>query len=85
MKLYEFSKNALEKVIIEISEYEGKKYISIRVWYDVSKGQNINWRPSQKGITLSIDLIQELKKGVDKAAKLLPELIGALWTAQEKP
>ena len=64
-------KNALEKVIIETSEYKGKEYLSIRVWYDVSKGQATNWRPSHKGITLPIDLLQELKTGINKASKLI--------------
>jgi len=69
MKIYEFQKNALEKVIIEISEYEGKEYLSIRVWYDVSKGQNVNWRPSQKGITIAVELLRELQTGVNLSVR----------------
>jgi len=68
MKIYEFQKNALEKVIIEIIEYCDSEFLNIRVWYDSSRGQATNWKPSPKGLTISIDLLQELKKGIDKAA-----------------
>lgn len=71
MLIYEFQKNALEKVVIEITEHLGKKYLNLRVWFDASKGQNTDWRPSQRGITLSVDLIQMLQAGIDKAAYLL--------------
>jgi len=66
--IYKFTKNALEEVRVETTEYQGKEYLSVRVWYDASKGQNTDWRPSQKGITISIDLLEDLKKGIDKAA-----------------
>lgn len=85
MKIYEIQKNSLEKIIFETSEYQGKKYFSIRIYYDASKGQDQDWKPTPRGITISIDLLKELKEGVDKANELLPELIGELWTAQEKP
>jgi len=65
--IHRFIKNALEEVRIETTEYQGKKYLSIRVWFDASKGLNDDWRPSQKGITISIDLLEELKQGIDKA------------------
>jgi len=71
MLIFEFQKNALEKVVIEITEHLGKRYLNLRIWFDASKGQNTDWRPSQRGITLSVDLIQMLQAGIDKAAYLL--------------
>lgn len=70
MLVHTIIKNALEEIRIEISTYEGKKYLNLRVWFDASKGQGQDWQPSQKGITFSIDLLQQLKEGIDKAAYL---------------
>lgn len=67
MLVYKFIKNALEEIRIEISEYQGKKYLNLRVWYDASKGQGQDWQPSQKGITISVDLVEDLQKGINKA------------------
>jgi|GEM_PF-2415862 len=71
MKIYEFQKNSLEKVVVEITTYQDRGYLNIRVWFDASKGQNTDWRPSHKGITLSIDLLPELKKSIDLAIEFL--------------
>jgi len=71
MKIYEFEKNALEKVVFEITTYQGCGYLNMRVWFDASRGQNTDWKPSQKGITLSTDLIHELMKGLELAADFL--------------
>ncbi len=71
MKIYEFQKNALEKVIIEITDHYDKNYLNIRVWFDASKGQNIDWKPSQKGITIAADKLQELLKGLKLAEESL--------------
>jgi len=64
MKIYEFQKNALEIVRIEITEFNGSDYLNIRTWFQDDK--NI-WRPSHKGITLALDKLEDLKKGIDKA------------------
>jgi len=69
MLVHKFIKNALEEIRIETSEYQGKEYLNIRIWFDASKGQDTDWRPSHKGITISLDLLPELKKGVDLAIK----------------
>ncbi|GAI08274.1 unnamed protein product [marine sediment metagenome] len=69
MLIYKFIKNALEEIRIETSTYQGKEYLSIRTWFDASRGQNTDWQPSQKGITLSVDLLQELLKGLKLAEK----------------
>jgi len=66
MKIYEFKKNILEKVIIEITEFNGSDYLNIRTWFQDSKDI---WRPSHKGITLALDKLEDLKKGVDLAYK----------------
>lgn len=65
--IYKITKNALEEIRIETTEYQGKEYLSVRVWFDASRGLDNDWRPSQKGITLSVDLVEDLQKGINKA------------------
>ena len=66
MEIYEFQKNAFEKVKVELGKYHGKDLINIRVYFlaDVAKDE---WKPSPKGIAMQLDLLPELKKGIDKA------------------
>jgi len=67
MLIYEFQKNALEIVKIELTDFNGEKYLNVRVWYDAGKGAAQEFKPSHKGLTLNLDKIAELKKGIDKA------------------
>ena len=66
MKVYEFKKNALETLIIQFTEFKGKKLLDLRIYYDAGKNKE-DWIPTTKGITISRDLIPKLKEGVDKA------------------
>jgi len=61
----EFQKNDNEKVRVEISSFQGKQYLNFRIWF---KGDDGDFHPSKKGITISTDLVDELKKSIDKAA-----------------
>ena len=39
MKIYEFKKNALETVIIQFTEFKGKKLLDLRIYYDAGKNK----------------------------------------------
>jgi len=75
MLVDEFKKNAVEIVKTEISEYQGQKYLNIRIWYDASENGQPEWRPSQKGITLNISLYDDLKAAVLKAEKEIEKFL----------
>ncbi len=66
MKIYEFKKNALANVIIQFTEFKGKKLLDLRIYYDAGKNKE-DWIPTTKGITISRGLIPTLKQGIDKA------------------
>lgn len=66
MLIYEFQKNALEKVRIQLSEFRRKKVIDIRVYYKVPGTAN-EWKPSKKGICMSVIRLEELLKGLKMA------------------
>jgi hypothetical protein len=67
--LYSFPKNPLEEVRASITVFKGKQYIDLRIYYKTDDGE---YHPSKKGLTLSLDLLQELEQAVEK----LREAIG---------
>lgn len=69
----EFNKNPGELVRISLAEFKGKKYLSLWVFYDASEDQAPDWRPSKKGICLSVDLLDDLREGIEKATAEVQE------------
>ena len=51
-----------------MNEYKGKKYIDIRTYFEADDGE---YKPTKKGVTLSIDLYNELKEGIERLESLL--------------
>ena len=51
-------KGPTEKIFFNLSEYKGKKYADIRIYYEDDEGE---WKPTKKGITLTLDRFAEFK------------------------
>ena len=52
-------KNSREEIQVKIVEKKGKKYLDIRVfWFDSNSDE---FRPSQKGVTVAYDSINDFK------------------------
>ena len=69
MKVTSFAKNKFEEVKVEISEYQGKNYINLRVFCDAEgKEERV---PTKKGLTLSVSLFPELKEAIEKLGMFL--------------
>jgi hypothetical protein len=60
--IHKFEKNPLEQIWVTMSQYKKKDYFSIRLYYQVD-GEG--WRPTKKGITLSVDLVPDLLRAVE--------------------
>jgi hypothetical protein len=60
--IYKFSKNSMEEIRVAISEYKGRRYISLWVWF---KNDEDNWQPGKRGLNLPLDLLGDLKKAID--------------------
>lgn len=74
MLVTKFKKNLTEEIRLEILKFKGKKYLNFRIWFKDDDGE---YHPSKKGITISTDLVDDLKKAIDKAAfKVYEELPG---------
>jgi hypothetical protein len=52
-------KGPTEKIFFNLSEYKGKKYADIRIYYEDDEGE---WKPTKKGITLTLDRFSEFKE-----------------------
>lgn len=60
--LYEFTRNQNETVYLTLREYKQRKYIDLRVFFRSEDGGEMH--PTKKGITLQLELLPELKKGI---------------------
>lgn len=74
----QFEKNATEVVRVSLTEFRGHKLIDIRVYYSDDEGQ---YKPTKKGVSLSVGLYTDFKKGVLALEKAL--LDQNLITAEE--
>ena len=66
--VYEFQKNANERVRAEFCKYKGGDFLNLRVYFQADTPDQ-EWCPTQKGITLSQDQIPELREAMDKVYK----------------
>ncbi len=66
----QFEKNATEVVRISLTEYRGHKLIDMRVYYSDDAGQ---YRPTKKGVSLSVSLYADFKQAMQTLEKILLE------------
>lgn len=60
--------NATQKLIFSISTFKGKKYFSVRTWFQAESGE---WAPTKKGINLSFEKFEEFAKMVQVFAQAI--------------
>lgn len=56
-----------EQLKISISEYNGKSYLNMRIFFTTDGGST--WIPTKKGVTFTPDQIEILRDAVDDAMK----------------
>lgn len=66
-----FQKNKFQEVRIGIREFKGNDLIDIRTW-TLTQGTE-DMVPTAKGVSININLLQELKKALDKVEETLKE------------
>lgn len=57
-----FQKNSREQVHIHLKQFEGHPIIDIRVWYQDRETEQ--WRPTQKGVSVSTELYDALSEAI---------------------
>ena len=65
-----FKRNATEEVRATVRTYRGKQYMDMRIYYLDDAGE---YKPTKKGINLSVELLGELTRRVEKLAKAVQE------------
>ncbi|HOV86082.1 MAG TPA: transcriptional coactivator p15/PC4 family protein [Syntrophobacteraceae bacterium] len=68
--VYSFPKNPLEEVRAGLTVFRGKQYVDLRIYY---KGDDGEFHPSKKGLTLSIELFPELEEAVKRLREVVAE------------
>lgn len=66
-----FQKNKFQEVRVGIREYKGNDLIDIRTW-TMTQGSN-EMVPTAKGVSVNINLLNELKKSLDLVEKELKD------------
>ncbi|MEN8154701.1 MAG: transcriptional coactivator p15/PC4 family protein [Acidobacteriota bacterium] len=69
MVIGEIERNETERLRIEVSNYKGVDFISIRIYYLADNGE---WRPTKKGITVKPEKADELIGFLTKARDSKP-------------
>ena len=56
-----------EQLQISVSEYKGKRYLNMRIFYTTDEGAT--WIPTKKGVTFSPEQLDLLEEAVQEARK----------------
>ena len=56
-----------EQLQISISEYKGRSYLNMRIFYTTDDGAT--WLPTKKGVTFAPEQIDLLEEAIQKAKK----------------
>jgi len=66
--IHKFQKSVNEFVQISLSEFNKRKYVDIRIFFE---NENEELLPTKKGVTFSVQNFYELKEGIEKMEDLL--------------
>lgn len=56
-----------EQLQISVSEYKGKSYFNLRIFYTTDEGAT--WLPTKKGVTFAPDQLDILADAIEEAKK----------------
>ncbi len=71
----DIKKNNNEIIRIEVSEFKGRDLINIRIWFQSIDGKgDVVYKPTQKGITLSLSEYDELRDGIEKLKNYIDDM-----------
>lgn len=64
-------RNDTEQLQIAISEYKGKSYFNLRIFYTTDDGAT--WLPTKKGVTFAPEQLDILEEAIAEAKKAFME------------
>jgi hypothetical protein len=68
------AKNPTEEVRVSLTSYRGHDLVDIRVFFQDEQGE---WRPTKRGVSLSVDSFAELRQAIASAEEMLNALPAA--------
>jgi hypothetical protein len=68
------AKNPTEEVRVSLTSFRGHDLVDIRVFFQDEQGE---WRPTKRGVSLSVDSFAELREAIAKAEEMLDTLPSA--------
>ena len=80
----DIQKNNNEIIRIEVSEFKGRELINIRIWYSTIDGGSgdLIYKPTQKGVTLSLGEFAELKDGIERLGNYVSDQLAGTQPEQ---
>jgi hypothetical protein len=66
----EMDKGRNEKIIFSLSEFRGKSYADVRVYYEDDEGE---FKPTKKGVTVGLDEFPQFKENILELESYLVE------------
>lgn len=60
-----------EQLQISVSEYRGKSYFNLRIYYTTDEGAT--WLPTKKGVTFAPEQLDVLSDAIEEAKQLFME------------
>lgn len=60
-------RSATEEIQVQLSEYKGKKFLDLRIFYTTDGGAT--WLPTKKGVAVYPENIEALKDAIEIAQK----------------
>ena len=70
IEVFEFQKNAAEKVIAKLKEFRGFRLIDLRIYFQGSHNQ---WIATKRGICLQTSQLSLLRKALEKLEEAVDE------------
>ena len=64
-------RTATEEIQVQLSEYKGKQFLDIRIFYTTDGGNT--WNPTKKGVAVYPESLESLKQAIEIAEKELLE------------
>ena len=61
------ARSETEQLQISVSEYKGKSYLNMRIFYTTDDGAS--WIPTKKGVTFTPDQLDLLSEAIEDAKK----------------
>jgi len=66
----EMDKGRNERILFSLSEFKGKSYADIRIYYEDDEGE---WKPTKKGVTVALDEFPQFKENILELENYLVE------------